>query len=51
MEKNSIEDFQKQKIELILLRIKNNYYQKEEILEKVVEQIWDNSIKKETPSQ
>lgn len=51
MEKNSIEDFQKQKIELILLRIKNNYYQKEEILEKVVEQIWDNSIKKETSSQ
>ena len=50
MEKNSIEDFQKQKIELILLRIKNNYYQKEEILEKVVEQIWDNSIKKETSS-
>ena len=50
MEKNSIEDFQKQKVELIKLRIKNNYYQKEEVLKKVVEEIWDNSIKKETSS-
>ena len=50
MEKNSFEDIQKQKEELILLRIKNNYYQKEEILEKVVEEIWDNSIKKDTSS-
>ena len=44
------EDIQKQKKELILLRIKNNYYQKEEVLEKVVAEIWDNSIKKETSS-
>ncbi len=50
MEKNSIEDIQKQKIELILLRIKNNYYKKEEVLEKVVAEIWDNSIKKEASS-
>jgi hypothetical protein len=50
MEKNSFEDIQKQKEELVLLRIKNNYYQKEEILEKVVEEIWDNSIKKDTSS-
>ncbi len=50
MEKNNIEDIQKQKIELILLRIKNNYYQKEEVLKKVVAEIWDNSIKKETSS-
>ena len=50
MENNSFEDIQKQKEELILLRIKNNYYQKEEILEKVVEEIWDNSIKKEASS-
>ena len=50
MEKNSFEDIQRQKKELILLRIKNNYYQKEEILEKVVEEIWDKSIKKETSS-
>jgi hypothetical protein len=50
MEKNSIEDLQKQKVELILLRIKNNYYQKEEVLKKVVEEIWDNSIKKDTSS-
>ena len=51
MEKNSIENLQKQKMELILLRIKNNYYQKEEVLKKVVEEIWDNSIKKDTSSQ
>ena len=50
MEKNNIKDIQKQKVELILLRIKNNYYQKEEVLEKVVAEIWDNSIKKETSS-
>lgn len=50
MENNSFEDIQRQKEELILLRIKNNYYQKEEILEKVVEEIWDNSIKKEASS-
>ena len=50
MENNSFEDIQKQKEELILLRIKNNYYQKEEILEKVVEEIWDNCIKKEASS-
>ena len=50
MENNSLKDIQKQKNELILLRIKNNYYQKEEILEKVVEEIWDNSIKKEASS-
>ena len=50
MEKNSFEDIQKQKKELVLLRIKNNYYQKEEILEKVVEEILGNSFKKETSS-
>ena len=50
MENNSLKDIQRQKEELILLRIKNNYYQKEEILEKVVEEIWDNSIKKEASS-
>ena len=50
MENNSFEDIKRQKEELILLRIKNNYYQKEEILEKVVEEIWDNSIKKEASS-
>ena len=44
------EDIKKQKKELILLRIKNNYYQKEEVLEKVVEEILDNSIKKDTSS-
>lgn len=48
MKKNNLDDFEKQKEELILLRIKNNYYQKEEVLEKVVEEILDNSIKKDT---
>lgn len=50
MKKNSFEEIQKQKEELILLRIKNNFYQKEEILEKVAEEIWDNSLKKDTSS-
>ncbi len=50
MEKNSFEDIQRQKEELIQLRIKNNYYQKEKILEKVVQEIWDNSMKKEASS-
>ena len=50
MENDRVKDLQKQKEELILLRIKNNYYQKEEVLEKVVEEIWDNSIKKEASS-
>ena len=49
MKNNYSEDIQKQKEELILLRIKNNYYQKEEVLQKVVEEILDNSIKKDTP--
>ena len=50
MEKKYAVEIQRQKEELILLRIKNNYYQKEEVLEKVVEEIWDNSIKKEASS-
>ena len=50
MKNNYSEDIQKQKEELILLRIKNNYYQKEEVLEKVVEEILENSIKKDTSS-
>lgn len=50
MEKIIFEDVEKQKEELILLRIKNNYYQKEEILERVVEEILENSIKKDTSS-
>ena len=50
MKNNYSEDIQKQKEELILLRIKNNYYQKEEVLEKVVEEILDKSIKKDTSS-
>jgi hypothetical protein len=50
MKNNYSEDIQKQKEELILLRIRNNYYQKEEVLEKVVEEILDNSIKKDTSS-
>jgi hypothetical protein len=50
MEKNNLEDIQKQKEELILLRIRNKYYQKEEVLEKVIEEILNNSIKKDSSS-
>lgn len=50
MEKNYTVEIQKQKEELILLRIKNNYYRKEEVLEKVVEEIMVNSIKKDPSS-
>ncbi|MCK5032830.1 MAG: hypothetical protein KAS18_04325 [Calditrichia bacterium] len=50
MKNNYSEDIQRQKEELILLRIKNNYYHKDEVLEKVVEEILDKSVKKDTSS-
>lgn len=43
-EKNS--DMEFRKIELIRLRIKNKFYQKEEVLEKVVTEILNKSKKK-----
>jgi hypothetical protein len=50
MEKVNVNDIQKQKEELILLRIKNDYYLKDEVLAKVVDEIWENSLKKEASS-
>jgi len=37
-------DIEKRKIELIRLRIKNRYYEKEDVLEKVVEEIIQKNI-------
>ncbi len=48
MKKELISEMEKRKIELVLLRIKNNFYQKEEVLEKVAVEILNNSIKKDT---
>ncbi len=43
-EKN-MSELEQKKIELIKLRIKNKYYDREEILEKVVQEIIKNEIK------
>ncbi len=40
----STNDLEKRKIELIRLRIKNRYYEKEDVLEKVVEEIIQKNI-------
>lgn len=47
MKKELISDMEKQKRELILLRIKNNFYGKDEVLEKVAEEIVNKSLKKD----
>ena len=38
-------DMEQQKIELVKLRIKNKYYENEQVLENVVHEILKNSIK------
>ena len=39
-------DFEKQKIELVKLRIKNKYYEKDTVLQQLVSDIFQNEIKK-----
>lgn len=41
-------NLENQKIELIKLRIKNKYYDRDEILLKVVQEIYEHSIRKES---
>lgn len=38
-------NFQQQKMELIRLRIKNHYYDRDEILKKVVQEVYERNIK------
>ena len=45
VEKSSLES---QKIELIKLRIKNKYYDRDEILQKVVQEMYERDIRKNT---
>ncbi len=47
MKKELTPSMEKQKIELVLLRIKNNFYGKDEVLEKVALEIVNESIKKD----
>jgi len=44
-EKSGQSDFEIQKIELIRLRIKNKFYDREEILLKVVQEMYEHDIK------
>ena len=39
---------QDQKIELIKLRIKNKYYDREDILQKVIQEIYERDIRRDT---
>jgi len=48
MIKEIASDVDKRKIELVLMRIKNNFYQKEEVLEKVATEILNTTQKKDT---
>jgi len=46
MKKNRLQsDFEEQKLELIRMRIKNKYYDREEILQKVVQEIYEKNIR------
>ncbi len=47
MKKDLTSNMEKQKMELVLLRIKNNFYRKDEVLEKVASEILNKSIKKD----
>ncbi len=47
MKKELTSSMEKQKTELVLLRIKNNFYGKDEVLEKVASEILNKSIKKD----
>ena len=39
---------QDQKIELIKLRIKNKYYDREDILQKVIQEIYERDVRRDT---
>lgn len=43
---DNMSELERKKLELIKLRIKNKYYDREEILEKVVSEIIKNEIRK-----
>ena len=46
MKKNRLQsDFEEQKLELIRMRIKNKFYDREEILQKVVQEIYEKNIR------
>jgi len=46
MRKNRLQsDFEEQKLELIRMRIKNKFYDREEILQKVVQEIYEKNIR------
>ena len=44
-EQTSLQD---QKIELIRLRIKNKYYDRDDIIRKVIQEIYERDVKKDT---
>ncbi len=47
MRKNRLQsDFEEQKLELIRMRIKNKFYDREEILQKVVQELYEKNIRK-----
>ena len=39
---------QDQKIELIKMRIKNKYYDREDILQKVIQEIYERDVRRDT---
>lgn len=43
--KSSSENFENQKFELIRLRIRNKYYDREDVLQKVIQEIYDHKFK------
>jgi len=45
-EEKEIMDLEKEKIELIRLRIRNKYYDREEILQKVVQEIYEQDFRR-----
>ncbi len=45
-EDKEIMDLEKEKIELIRLRIRNKYYDREEILQKVVQEIYEQDFRR-----
>lgn len=45
-ERDSLADIEQQKIDLVKLRIKNNYYNRADILKQVVSEIVQTEIKK-----
>lgn len=42
-------DLQLEKIELVKLRIKNGYYNRDDVLVRVVSEIYENNLKKKNP--